>query len=247
MRTPIVTRTTGLVAKSARLRKPPNRSKPALLNAVTAWNTPHHADCAGVAPAARNDGEQDGRAGRLDDQREQARRGGRSRGRRRGRCRPVAAWASSRSRRPVRRRREQEQERRAGHEPEAADLDQDQDHDLAERAPVRRGVDDDEAGDAHRRRGREQGDDEIRRDAGLAGPWHEEQQRADPDEDGEAGHQHGSRPGGPPDVALRDDPEVLRPGCHAPSLVGGHRRARDSRASRRRPRVGTPAVSRGRS
>jgi hypothetical protein len=46
-----------------------------------------------------------------------------------------------------------------GHDPQAADLDQKQDDPLAERAEIAAGVHHDQPGDAHGRRGREQGVD----------------------------------------------------------------------------------------
>ncbi len=105
-----------------------------------------------------------------------------------------------------------EQQRGAGHDPEAAGLDEQQDDDLAERAPVRRGVDHHEARNTRRTRCREERVDETRRLAG--GGCHRQHQQcgAGGDEDDEDEEQRGRRRRRSADPVWSPDAELLGPG-----------------------------------
>src|SRR6478752_1349183 len=114
---------------------------------------------------------------------------------------------------------QEEQQRRAGHEPEPTGLDEAEDDDLSERAPVGRGVDDDEPRDAHRGCGREQGGDGVRprsvrrcdRQDEEAGPDRDEDE--EPEREGERGTARR-----PPDDAAdaeREPPRAWRVGPRA--------------------------------
>ena len=65
-----VSSTSGSAAKPVRLEKPPNRSKPALQKALTAWNTANHRPAPKAVHRYESDGEQPRPRG-LDAQRQQ--------------------------------------------------------------------------------------------------------------------------------------------------------------------------------
>ena len=139
--------------------KPPNRSKPALLNAETAWKTPHHAAWiprpsrpptkTTVRTTAPTTSAIEREHGDAPEQRRDARR---ARGRR------SIAWARIRSRRRVRRPTSRNNSRvEPVMNPNPPSWISTSDHHLAERTPVGPGVHDHQPGHADRGRRREEG------------------------------------------------------------------------------------------
>ena len=89
-----------------------------------------------------------------------------------------------------------QEQRRPGHDAEAAGLDQREDHDVAEGAPVRRGIDHDQPADADGGCRGEQRIDQRRHRAGAAGDRQHQQRGADRHRSKEAVDRAPTRPAG---------------------------------------------------